>query len=123
MNFSVIYDQDLDCLTGKVDGNLGPENLGAYVEEIERMARKHPCQRFLNDCRNAVIKLSVIDVYDTPGLVIKENFGRRWKRALLVSEDEIDKARFFEDTANNRGVLVKIFTEEKEALDWLITPR
>lgn len=121
MRFTVIYNRDAEILTGHFTGTLDRQSLGDYVAEITRMASRYPCHRFLNDCREAVVQMSVVDIYETPALVVSEGFSHKWKRALLVAEEKYDDACFFEDAANNRGVKVKVFTDDAQAIAWLKT--
>jgi hypothetical protein len=65
--------------------------------------------------------MSIIDIFELPGLVVTESFSIGWKRALLLLEEESEKAQFYEDTANNRGIQVKAFTDKEPALQWLKT--
>ena len=119
MNYKVIYNEELDSLMGSFEGDLDVTSLGEFIAEIERMAQEYPCKRILNDFRKAIFNLSIIDVYETPGQVIKQEFNHSWKRAVLVGEEQMEKAQFFEDAAINRGVKVKVFTAKDKAIEWL----
>ncbi len=119
MKFSVIYNKELDSLMGRFEGDLDVKSLGEFMSEIERMAQKYPCKKLLNDLRSVNLKLSIIDIYETPGLVIKGELNHSWKRAVLFDAKHMENAQFYEDAANNRGVKVKIFNEEGKAIEWL----
>ena len=85
------------------------------------MAKEHNCKRFLNDMRKANILLSVADLFDLPKLLSVEEFNRSWKRAVFVGENRFEEFKFYETTAINKGLQVKVFTEKSMAIEWLRT--
>jgi len=90
------------------------------VQEVVHRAKENNCKRFLNDLQIANISLSIADLYETPAMVLQEEFDRTWKRAVVVKEGS-DKTDFYETTASNRGISIKVFTHKNEALAWLKT--
>jgi len=120
MSFSIDYDQRHDCLLGAFEGDLNKQEVKAYVQEVVHRAKENNCKRFLNDLQIANISLSIADLYETPAMVLQEEFDRTWKRAVVVKEGS-DKTDFYETTASNRGISIKVFTHKNEALAWLKT--
>ena len=47
-------------------------------------------------------------------------FDPRIRTAIIHSADEAERFRFIENVATNRGVQMRAFLEESEALDWLL---
>jgi hypothetical protein len=120
VGFNVNYNQEHNCLIGNFEGDLDLENSKEYVKEVARKAKKNNCKRFLNDLRKANIKLSIVDLYYMPEMVILEELDRTWKRAVVVKEN-MEKVDFYETTAHNRGLRVKVFNDINKAIEWLKT--
>lgn len=118
MKISVTYDEAHDCLVGKYVGVLEPKNVKEYGDEILRLTRIHDCKRLLNDMREAEIKLSITDLYYASAEAIMGEFNRNWKRAVVVKE-KTEEMDFYEITATNKGLTIKVFDDYKEALAWL----
>lgn len=119
MPFKVVYNKEHECLRGTVNGNFEADHVRAYVREVERIAKKHKCKRFLNDFRKANIHLSILNLYEVPDKVVEEEFNRSWKRAILINETDFEKMSFLETTSFNSGIPLRVFTSEDEAIEWL----
>lgn len=50
-----------------------------------------------------------------------KSWGRRIKVAVITNAETVN--RFFENVAVNNGANVRMFTDRKEALDWLLAKR
>lgn len=118
MKISVVYDESLNCLIGKYVGIFEPKHVNAYGNEILKLAKIHRCKRFLNDLREAEFKFSITDLYYASAEAIVGEFDRSWKRALVLKE-KTKETEFYEITANNKGLTLKIFDNYNEALEWL----
>jgi DNA-binding response OmpR family regulator len=74
----------------------------------------------LIDLRDVESQLSISDIYDLAFELLKYGETFRRKTAVLVRADQdVDKATFFENTAQNRGFEVKTFTDFEKAIIWL----
>lgn len=118
MKYEVTYNEEYNCLIGKYTGDLTIEFVKEYVQEIANLATLHNCKRFINDLREANIKISVANFYNAPKIVSINMFDRTWKRAIIVRK-KTDELNFFETTSLNQGFQVKIFLDLKDALEWL----
>lgn len=120
MDFQVKYDEELNCVVGKLTGDLTLDVLKAYVTEISSVAKLHPCWRFLNDMRSANIPMPILEVYQAMNELTPEGFDSRWKRAVLIKPpyDE-EKMKFFESAAYVRRIAIKTFVDYDEAMEWL----
>lgn len=118
MKISVVYDETHDLVHGKFAGTFEPKHVKEYGDEILRLAKIHKCGRFLNDMREAEIKLSITDLYYASAEAVFGAFDRSWKRAILVREIT-KELEFYEITASNKGLLIKVFDNYNEALEWL----
>lgn len=118
MKISVVYDEKHNCLIGKWIGAFELKHVEEYGDEILSLAKIHKCKRFLNDMREADIKLSITDLYYASAEATTGEFDRTWKRALVVKE-KTKEIEFYEITASNKGIIIKIFDDYNEALEWL----
>jgi hypothetical protein len=118
MKITVTYDEVHDCLVGKYVGRFEPGDVREYGNEIIKLARIHNCKRFLNDMREAEIKLSITDLYYASAEAIMSEFDRDWKRAIVVKE-KTKEMEFYEITASNKGLTLKVFDSYEKALAWL----
>jgi len=119
MKITVEYNPVHDCLIGKFIGTIEPKHVAGYVDEILKLARIHNCKRFLNDMREAEIKMSIAELYYASAKTAREEFDRSWKRAILVKEKTAE-IEFLEVTAKNKGLDLKIFDNFEEAMAWLV---
>ena len=63
MKISVVYNQVYNCLMGKYVGVLEPQHVQEYIDKVLEKAKVHDCKRFLNDMREAEIRLTITDLY------------------------------------------------------------
>ncbi len=120
MAFEVHYSSESDCLIGTFEGNLNRNSMRPYLAEVVKMANRHVCHRFLNDLRKAIVEFTVTDFYEISMRSVSGEFDRSWKRAIVVVEATSDLA-FFETVASNRGLILKVFEDMDEALEWLVS--
>ena len=75
----------------------------------------------LYDVTEATLNVKIVDAYSFPRdikNIYEDNAHRRGKAAIVYKSDK-DFWEFFETTARNAGVIVKLFREKKEAIEWL----
>lgn len=116
--FNVTYNKEHNCLLGKGFGVFSIEMIEPYIAKIDKMATEYKCRRFVNDLSMADIKFSVSELFFTPPKVVARNFDRNWVRAIVVKKITDDWS-FYETTALNQGLKVKIFTSLKDAYGWM----
>jgi hypothetical protein len=122
MKMHVTFDDKVNCVVGRFEGDMTLDTAKKYLMEVTEVAKKHPCQRFLNDLREAKIDLSIFDLYELPGMIVTEGFDIRWRRAILLAPTaDLDKMDFFDLVASNRGLIVRLFTDYDKAIEWLRT--
>lgn len=88
------------------------------VRKMIEISEVYKCKRVIHDISGAENKFSITDLYYLPSKVAAKGFDRTWKRAIIVKE-LFEEVEFYEDTANNQGVQVKVFTKIEDALKWL----
>jgi hypothetical protein len=115
---NVTYNPQWNCIVSTWVGSLDKPATIEFTEKLAELSETHDCKRVINDIRQAENKLSVTELFYLPGRVIQGKFDRSWKRAIIV-EEFFDEALFYEDTATNQGIRVKVVTSMEEALEWL----
>jgi len=77
--------------------------------------------KFLTDIANADLNLSVIEIFKQPDSWEALGFKRINSLAIVqgVKQKRKDDLSFLEDVSVNRGWNVKMFTERKDAIEWL----
>ena len=74
----------------------------------------------LVDTRGATVMLSIIDLYELGEALAGHPSLRQSKIGLLAPKSDMDRARFFETVAQNRGAAIKAFTDFGQAITWLV---
>ena len=106
---------------------IGPANLPTlleFLDEVIKTAREANCYRILTDMRAAELKLSLVDIYALPGLVLKAAVridlnAYAAKRALVTSANQ-EEWQFYETVSRNRSHNVRLFHDIEEAKKWLL---
>lgn len=115
--FKVTYSEENNFLMGEGYGQFTEQMIEPYIIKIDRMAAKHDCKRFINNLSKVDIQFSISELFFTPTKVVAKYFDRTWARAIIVKKIT-DDWKFFETTAKNQGLNVKIFTSIQEAQKW-----
>jgi hypothetical protein len=80
--------------------------------------RDRGCTRVLFDCRLMSGKVTVTDRFEI-GKHAASTIPRPVRIAVLGPVEEISRYRFFETVARNRGLMVTVFSDLDEAIQWL----
>jgi len=77
----------------------------------------------LNDMREAVMKLSTLEIYELPKLMSEASASSGLKmyniKRAFVAATDLDDYKFFETVTANRGQYAKLFFDIDEAKKWL----
>jgi hypothetical protein len=88
------------------------------IDAIVNACEEERCSSVLFDCRPMTGEMSIVDRYEIgqhgarivpPGIKI----------AMLGREDQILPDKFLETVADNRGLILRVFSDENEATEWL----
>lgn len=94
------------------------EDVYRYGMAILGLAIEHQCKLVLCDERNLAYKLSTMDTYELAEIASREaKFVQ--KIAVICNEKYLQNARFYETVAQNRGLTIRVTSEEEDALNWL----
>lgn len=115
---SVSYNPEWNCIVNVITGDVDKAATIELVDKVAELSEQYDCKRVINDIREAENKLSVTELFYLPERTIKGSFDRSWKRVLVVTEF-YDEVLFYEDTANNQGIRLKVVTSMEDALAWL----
>ena len=88
------------------------------VDMLAATCSKEDCYTVLFDCRPITGEMRVFDRY-TIGQYGAEILPHTIKIAMLGRKDQVSPDDFFENVAVNRGMILKVFSDEKKAIEWL----
>ena len=108
--------------------------IGSYAAEIPLQVAEEGLKRAARAGRTALLidirgilgrEPTMSERYDQAVQVasLQSRVTPRIKLALLGREPMIHPQRFGEIVATNRGALLRVFTDERLALDWLLGPQ
>ena len=115
----ITYNQELNYISLVTSGIVNMIALREISQKIKTSIANFHCQRILHDLRDAQIDLETYEIYNTPERVKEAGYSTS-RRALIFSSDAQDFS-FFETVSSNKGQLVRVFTDDKEAIDWLLS--
>ena len=120
MKFEISISERKTYLNIRVKEMVTPGLLKEFTEKTANHSNKNGIDRFLFDLRHAPNQTSVIAYYD---FVYDESkklgFKLGSKHALLTSLENKADYRFLETILLNAGYQGKIFTDEKDAIEWI----
>jgi len=123
-SFDVFVDNDLRlvkvCVTGDVSESEGKK----IISTARELASEHN-YNILYDMREAITNVPFAAWYRFPREleVFTRNNAKIIKAAFLIlrTDNELKGFRFYETVTFNLGFRVRIFFEETEAMDWLVS--
>ena len=124
MTHTINYNPEDRIIEIRVQGDLSLNEVKEIISESRQIAKDQDCYLVLNDMRQAIWKLSVVEVYEIPN-ILKELLSQtglhahKYKRAFVVTDDQ-KNYNFFETVSANRGQTAKLFFDIDEARKWLL---
>ena len=101
------------------DGELSIKELEIARREANLVLQDLNWHRLLIDASQTSSTLSVAENFEfTKGHPAKFPFGTR--HAIIYSPELYEDFRFIVNVAQNRGVLMQLFTDRDEAVGWLL---
>jgi hypothetical protein len=119
MNGQVEIVKKKDHLLVTVSGTFSPELSMESIDAMVTAAKKEDCKMILLDCRPMGGEIGVLERFES-GRYGALTIPRTFKIALLARKDQVSPDKFFQTVARNRGVNLTVFTENDEALGWLM---
>ncbi len=123
MAHTVIYNPDTAILEITYQGAVTLAEVKEIYKESAQAVKEHHCHLIFSDYREAVMKLSTVEIYDLPKILADtlrdvEVAVVSLKRALVVAKDLRDY-HFYETVTHNQGQNTRIFQDVAEAKEWL----
>lgn len=121
MKAEIKFVKTRDFIKTTASGQLNLTESKKVLTEIARLNSKDELHDVLVDIRETEPGLSLSDIYELVTEVGKHRQAFRKKIAILLGpQHDIDKARFLEMCASNRGYNVNAFDEFEESVNWLM---
>ena len=120
MKFEISISERKTYLNIRVKEVVTTELLKDFIEKTAERSNKSGINKFLFDLRQAPNQTSLVVHYDfvydkSRGLGFKPGS----KHALLVSSENMYDYSFVETILLNTGYQSKMFTDEKDAIEWV----
>jgi hypothetical protein len=93
-----------------------------YLQAMVTLANKHKLNCFLIDISKAPSTSSILDDYQSVYEIARQVGLKTGARIAALVAPTDSSRQFVETAANNAGYLVKLFTDESVATDWLCAP-
>jgi hypothetical protein len=120
MKFEISISERKTYLNIRVNKVVTPDLLKEFIEKTANNSNKSGINKFLFDLRQAPNQTSPIVHYNLVYDKYRElGFKPGSKHALLVSLENRDDYSFVETILVNAGYQSKIFTDEKDAIEWV----
>lgn len=121
MKAEIKFIKTKDFLQTTAAGELNLEGSKKVLHKIASLNQPDDLHDMLVDIRETVSVLTLSDIYELVSEVGRHRQSFRKKIAILLGpQHDIDKARFLEMCAQNRGYRVNIFQDFEESVCWLI---
>jgi hypothetical protein len=108
--------------TAKLTGVRRPESLLEAASKTTAFCKERGISHLLIDIRGMSGELDTLETYDVAGqeLPNQPNARRLIRSVILDHPENLERIRFFETVAVNRGLMVKVFDDEDAAVRWLL---
>jgi len=116
MILSIDIQEESGYLACTITGKWVTDELKHYIDTMSAELTKRGCKRLLADMSMVIGPPPEMDRFDIGKYIASVLRGIRI--AIVYRKVYVDK--FFENTAVNRGALVKVFPEKQTALEWLM---
>jgi hypothetical protein len=120
LNWIIDYIADKNIVKVTTSGFITWDEQKKMVEEIVKFGEEKGAGLFLTDHRNLVQGLSILQIDDLPQFHKQVGVKPSDKIAILYAPKDEDQFKFFQSVSFLASLNFKIFTDEKEAMDWLL---
>jgi hypothetical protein len=117
--FEVEVVEELNMISGRIEGDLTKEIAQRYFEEVGKKASQHGLKRVLTDLRGAYLKADERDMNHLSQKLTQLGLSSVYKRALIV-RDDVNGYKQWENYCLNAGYReIRLFIDDETALKWL----
>ncbi len=124
MPYTAFVNDEGPFIEVKYTGQVTRSELDKAMAEQYRLTEEHGIKLYLIDCTETVSLPGVFDLYYFASAVEKQFVQKISKIAMILPKDKenIDSISFYETTAQNRGIHVRLFKTRQEAVHFLNSP-
>ena len=121
MSWELEYREADNLVLATASGSVSTEDAQAQIAAGVKLIRERQAGGALVDYSKVVLEMPIADIYKLPDLFDALALPRSTRIAILLPPDPINmhKYTFFDDTANNRGYIVRLHWERSQAMAWL----
>lgn len=119
MEYQIEYYPEDAIIQLTVIGEFARQDFTEFTKAAITAFEKYQSHRILLDVRQAVSKLTTVDIFNSPKAAQELGISARSKIAV-VYQIQSEDYYFFENTSFNRGLNLKLFTDIQAARKWLI---
>lgn len=109
-----------DYLYLELAGTLNEAVSRHMVDDVVARLIDSRHRKMLLDVRTLALKTSVIEDYSQAAYTAEQLLGKKITIALWHREIDLGANKFFETVCVNRGANIRSFTDEQDAIDWLM---
>ncbi len=121
MKAEIKFVKTKDFIKTTASGQLNLEESKNVLTKLAILNTPGNTHDLLIDIRDTISVLSLSDIYELVAEVGKHRHAFRAKIAIIIGpQHDIDKARFLEMCASNRGFTVNVFEDFEESVNWLM---
>jgi len=119
MSHELYYDSGIGCVVLVVTGTITVDRVREIAPLVARMCSETGCRHLLNDMSAATIKLSLMELFESPQIMNESEVSQGIKRALVFPPN-FEEPKFLENVTRNRGHEFRAFEDIEEAKKWLL---
>lgn len=125
MGWTVEHRQDVNVVQVVAEGPADRDQLRQLTRDAVAAGHRHRCTRFLIDHRRTLLALGTAEIFDMPKRGEDAGFGPDLRIAILIEADSPSRPdfEFYAIQCGNLGIhFLRLFFDERSALDWLSPP-
>lgn len=124
MEYTYTYNADAHIIEVKYQGKITSKDVEGILSGALQAAEENGCIKFLSDCREAELSLSIMDIYRVPKTFADLSASRglrvrTFRYAILISKGNNDFG-FLETVFINNMQKAHLFFDLEAAKEWLI---
>ena len=110
----VTFDSEKHLMRVRSWGKCSIQDWESSKAQVLQLSLEHGCNKLMVDARGQEAAPGTLDIF---------KFGESWllsiRVAILVGPTTVKDQNFLKTVAVNRGIPMKAFTDEGEAMEWL----
>jgi len=119
--FDLRVTEKKDYLLFELGGKRSRKSNAQVAEAIRDACARRGCMRVLVDARILENRLGILDAHAGPTTDFpRDSISKQIKVAVVDRKEFQSSFRFFETVVRNAGYFLRIFTDRKAALSWLL---